>query len=130
MARERRSHRRVVNESLPPVPTHDEIASAMRDLTDRDRAGEAIYGSTRWFGAFSASVIAAECGVRGARRLGRGAVKGSWSGTMSASLRIAPTLRAMERRGLVYRVSDVDSYSYRYLYGLTKAGTALAEGMR
>ena len=114
-----------VNMSLSAPPSHEKVVRALLDLEAREARGEAIYGSSRWHGAFSANVLAGVCGVEGARRGGRGAVKGSWSGTMSGSLRISPTLRAMENRGLLD--SYYDTVSYRKLYSLTDKGRELVK---
>jgi len=76
------------------------------------------------FGA-TANTIAGRLGVVGANRAGRGAVKGSWSGRMSPALRIAPTLAAMVRAGLVESYLDPDA-GWRNLYALTDSGKRLA----
>lgn len=120
-----------VNQSLSSPPSHEAVCRVLLDLTKRDadyvagKTTRAIYGR-RWHGDFSASVIAAECGVEGAQRLGRGAVKGSWSGTMSGALRISPTLRSMVTAGLLHQHYDTENH--RSLYGLTDSGRKLAEG--
>lgn len=59
-------------------------------------ASESIY--LKYRGA-SANDVAHWMGLKGARRLGNGAVKGSWTGFMSPALRIAPTLEALARAG-------------------------------
>ena len=106
--------KRSSNEKLPPLPSDDEVLRALVHLV---RESPYYTGTT-------AAKAARRLGVRGANRLGNGAVKGSWSGTMSASLRIAPRLRAFEQRGLVR------SYWFegRRYYDLTVEGTRQAEG--
>lgn len=56
-----------------------------------------------------AQSVAWHCGIHGARRHGRGAVKGSWSGFMPAALRCAPTLAALAREG------KLDRYTHDYI---------------
>lgn len=98
-----------VNMDLPPPPTHAEVARAIVELPGCDpRARKGV----------TANLIAQYLGVPGARRGGSGAVKGSWSGTMSGALRVAPVLRAMKLRGLVKSY-----HGARYtFYELTREG--------
>ena len=112
--------RRTFNENLEPLPSHAQIARGIIGF-----GGDAVRYGRRWYGEVSANALADALGVQGARRLGSGAVKGSWTGTMSGSLRLAPSLRAMERRGLVRKVWD--NSAGRYHYSLTVKGRALAE---
>ncbi len=105
------------NLDLPVLPSDDEFLRAVGDLQDSQGVGY-HHGAT-------ASEVAWKLGVAGARRLGRGAVKGSWSGTMSAALRVSPRLASLTRRGLLARYTGerYDGTSeYRYRYYLTKKG--------
>lgn len=104
-----------VNLRLPPLPSEAEILCALIAAPDRDPRA-------RRHGV-SANILADHLGLDGARRLGRGAVKGSWSGTMSPSLRLAPRLAAMEKRGLLERWR----HDYRWYYEATDKGRAAAE---
>lgn len=89
---------------LGPLPTDDQVLAAVRKLQD-------AHGRYRWV---TATEVAAACGVQGARRLGRGAVKGSWSGHMSGALRVAPRLRKLARDGkLVSTYNDRSIHTYR-----------------
>lgn len=60
----------------------------------------------------SANEVASECGhhLKGPRRHGNGAVKGSWSGTMSPAPRFAAVLRRLAREGLIEEDSDRENY--------------------
>jgi hypothetical protein len=99
----RRSH----NQDLADLPSFEAILEAMRKLEDQHRY---TYGS-------SAQAIAYAAGVRGARRLGRGAMgPQSWTGYMAPALRIAPRLRAMERAGLVRSFHGDGHDRYRKLW--------------
>ena len=108
------------NDSLPPLPSDEEILQAFLGFD-----GYAVRYGRRWHGAPSANALAHDLGIVGARRLGRGAVKGSWTGEMSGSLRLAPRLRSLERRALVSRHWDRESG--RYVYSLTNAGRFAAQ---
>jgi predicted transcriptional regulator with HTH domain len=110
-----------VNQDLPPPPTHAEIARAIVELPEHDPRARRLYGGTK----ISANLIAQYLKVPGARRSGRGAVKGSWSGTMSGALRVAPALRSMIRLGFVTSYRE-NHYTY---YELTDAGKVLAESV-
>jgi hypothetical protein len=105
--------RRSPNRDLSPLPTDEEIVAAVKSLSDDKRAMTARSGYWRDTAA-TANEIARRAGVQAARRLGNGAMKGSWSGTMSPSLRISPRLRAMARRGLL--VEHYDHENYRKVY--------------
>jgi hypothetical protein len=79
----------------------------------------------------TAAEVAAGLGIIGMRRLGNGAVKGSWSGGMSPALRVAPRLLSLKKRGLVYRHSNRGENGYlRVFYALTLAGRAEIEAAR
>lgn len=73
----------------------------------------------------TANMVAGELGIGGANRSGNGAVKGSWSGHMSGSLRAAPRLGSLKKRGLIGTFYDERS---RNRYYLTRRGRALLEG--
>lgn len=109
----RRQTKRSANLDLPPLPSDDEVLKAMVGLV---RASPYETGTT-------ANGLALHLGVVPANRMGNGAVKGSWSGRMSPSLRIAPRLQAFEKRGLVR------SYYFegRRYYDLTVEGRRQAE---
>lgn len=108
--------RQTYNERLQPMPSHEQIAAVMYELESRySRSGR----------YFTAQTVAYAARVEPARRLGNGAVKGSWSGMMSPALRITPTLRAMHRAGLVALVMNDDG-RFRWHYGLTEAGREMA----
>ncbi len=106
--------RRTMNEDLPAPPTEKEIAHALAMLADRD----ALHPKASKVYGFTAADIAHQIGVHPARRLGRGAVAGSWSGRMSPALRITSRLTSMWKRGLVYRDFDPDE-RHRWRYRLT-----------
>lgn len=94
------------NRELPPLPTDDEILDALEDLEfEQARSLVYRYGVTT-------NRLAQRLGVDGARRLGNGAVKGSWSGRMSGSLRLAPRLRSMAQRGLLRREYDRETHRW------------------
>jgi hypothetical protein len=116
MAHKREGRGPRVNLRLPELPGDEEIIRAVLAAPERD---------PRALRGVSASILADHLKVQGARRAGRGAVKGSWSGTMSASLRLSPRLGSLVRRGLlgVYR----DDERYRSVYYVTKDGRALVE---
>jgi acyl-coenzyme A synthetase/AMP-(fatty) acid ligase len=107
MAHKREGRGPRVNLRLPELPGDEEIIRAVLAAPERD---------PRALRGVSASILADHLKVQGARRAGRGAVKGSWSGTMSASLRLSPRLG-------VYR----DDERYRSVYYVTKDGRALVE---
>lgn len=106
------------NLTLPPPPTREEVARALLALERED-----FHRPFR----ISADRVAWKLGVEPARRLGNGAVKGSWSGYMSPALRVVPILRAMAKDGLVDVLYDPASHRTRNVYRLTAAGRALAE---
>jgi hypothetical protein len=63
----------------------------------------------------SASDVAGYIGVKPAARLGSGAVKGSWSGSMPVANRVAPMLRSMAKRGILKSEhGGDDDYRYRF----------------
>lgn len=70
-----------------------------------------------------AAEIAARLGIPGSRRLGRGAVAGSWTGYMSPALRITTSLRHSAKQGLV-RMGVQPDQRLRYLYSLSPDGLA------
>lgn len=86
-------------DDLAPLPDEDAIVATVRELQERP------------FGA-TANTVARRLGVQSARRHGNGAVKGSWSGQMSAGLRLSPRLRAMVRRGLLREWQGDGRYEY------------------
>jgi hypothetical protein len=95
---------RTANLDLRPLPSDEEVVAAVRALC---AGGAHPRGVT-------AAWVAIRLGVEGARRHGRGAVKGSWSGTMSGAVRIAPRLRSLERRGLLVAVWDREDFRWVY----------------
>lgn len=59
-----------------------------------------------YYRGVSASEVAWWVGIDGVRRHGNGAVKGSWSGFMSESLRAAPVLRSLAAKGELEAADD------------------------
>lgn len=91
------------------VLTDDEIVAAVAAVCESERKRGTVAVSA------SASQVAWQLGIRhsdGARRHGNGAVKGSYSGHMSASLRVAPSLRRLERQGRL----EGEPTGYRWVY--------------
>lgn len=74
------------------------------------------------FGGMSAQEVAYRIGVPPARRAGRGAVGGSWSGNMAPALRVVATLRAAEKAGLVEIMGDWTRHRHADMYFLADAG--------
>lgn len=71
-----------------------------------------------------AQAIADRLALPGCRRLGSGANgPRSWTGYMASSLRIVPTLRALEKAGLVRSRYEPETRT-RSLYAVTLAGLA------
>ena len=97
--RSRRSH----NQHLAPLPDDDTFVEAV----------EALYGDRRYGDGVRADDVAWKLGVTGASRLGNGAVKGSWSGRMSGSLRVSPRLRSLVGQGRLRSFHDERS-RWRY----------------
>ena len=59
--------------------------------------------------------------VEPARRLGNGAVQGSWTGRMAPALRISPRLEAMVRKGMLKHDFSLDEHDrYRHIYRLAE----------
>lgn len=81
----------------------------------QDGSGTAYMAFRDYYGA-SASDVAAMLRVAPARRLGHGAVKGSWSGSMPAALRVQGILRSLASRGRL----ESSTSDYRLYY--TPAG--------
>ena len=107
----KRSGRRTANLRLSDLPDEREIAAAIqRALTTDPR--------TYREESVTANILAQHLGIESSRRLGRGAVKGSWSGQMAPGLRLAPRLASMANRGLVERWRQ----DYRWRYALTTKG--------
>lgn len=103
-----------VNLDLSELPGEVEIIRAVLDLPEIDsRARRGV----------TANLLAQHLKVEGARRLGRGAQKGSWSGTMSGSIRLSPRLLVLVKRGLLGSYRDRENY--RAIYTVTAAGRAL-----
>jgi len=104
--------RRSYNRALKPLPTRGEMLRALADLEDKAPARGEV--------GVTAEVLAWRLGVEGARRAGHGA-RGphSWTGTMAAGIRIAPTLRSLALLGLVDRYLDE---RHRYRYSITRGG--------
>lgn len=103
------------NKRLPPLPSDLEIVRGILAAPGRDPRAR-HHGVT-------ANILAQHLGVKGAARLGRGAMKGSWSGTMSASLRLSPRLRSMVARGLLVSYRE----NYRYVYDVSRRGREMAK---
>lgn len=80
-------------------------------------------GRYRGLGVY-AQAVAWKLDIAPARRLGRGAVQGSWSGSMAPALRIAPRLQSLVRRGLLGKFYGERSVT---LYYLTAAGREFIE---
>ena len=99
---------------LTPLPSDREFLRAVSAC----QANHFLRGAT-------ANRVAAKLGIQGARRLGRGAVAHSWTGTMSAALRASPRLNALTKRGLLYRWYDTENH--RYMYALTESGSEEAD---
>ena len=102
---------KTVNLDLPPLPSHEEILAALKELETEEFLRPRYRGP-----GISAQRIAWKCGVQGARRAGRGAVKYSWTGTMAPALRIGPRLEAMARKGLISWFYDPQDGVYRKLW--------------
>lgn len=102
--------RRTANLDLAPLPDDAAFLRAVRDAEAEQRYRDGA----------SAQTIAWRLGVAGARRLGRGAVAHSWTGYMAPALRVAPRLRSLSKRGLLWEVYDRNKH--RRYYGLTDAG--------
>lgn len=100
------------NDDLDPLPGDDAVLAAIAELEDESRRGSDVYG-------FTAQHIAGKLGIQSARRGGRGAVAGSWSGYMAPALRIAPRLRSLARRGLLVQSFD-PSERHRWRYSLPR----------
>ncbi len=98
--------RRSYNEHLAPLPSDEEIIEVVRRL-----AGQR---ALRWHPGVTANDVALTLRVGGPPRLGNGAVKGSWSGTMSGAVRVAPRLQAMVRRGTLRRTYDSEYRRWHY----------------
>lgn len=96
---------RSYNVRLQPLPDDLAILTALDELQE-ERPYR--YGAT-------AQAIAGKLGVQGSRRLGRGAVKGSWTGNMAPALRISPRLRYLRKRGLIRSWYDTDNYRHTYV---------------
>jgi hypothetical protein len=90
---------KTVNRSLSPLPSDEEVIAAVEKLHE-----DYPYRAT-------AAHVAQQLGVEGARRLGRGAVKGSWSGHMSGALRIAPRLESLAKQGKLQWLYDDREHS-------------------
>lgn len=108
------------DDARPSLPTDDEVIAAVRDLIKQkheDMARSAAAGHGYYVDARpAANAIARRLGVRGARRAGNGAVKGSWSGTMSGALRISPRLQSLARQAKL--VQGYDPENYRHIYSV------------
>jgi len=98
--RRRRSH----NQRLEELPDDDAFVEAVKVL----------YADLRRYGnGVRADDVAWKLGVTGANRLGNGAVKGTWSGRMSGSLRVSPRLRSLVKQGRLRSFHDEHS-RWRY----------------
>ena len=106
-----------MNEDLTPIPGDDEVLRALARLES-----EATGFSDRVYGITTAH-LAGKLGIQSARRGGRGAVKGSWTGSMSPALRLSPRMRSLTKRGLVSAHWDPEERT-RYRYTLTRKGRA------
>lgn len=71
--------------------------------------------------------VAHRADIRGVRRGGNGAVKGSWSGWTSPALSIASTMTSLVTRGLVYRIETTYRGYGKAEYGLTDEGRRVAD---
>jgi Transcriptional regulator PadR-like family len=120
----RSGERHGYNLGLPPPPGDVVVLQALVAMWDAPLyEGEVLRNPwRRYHGGVLASALARHMGVPGARRLGRGAVRGSWSGTMDAGLRLVPRLRSLEQRGLVATWHDQKSERSRTVYQPTQAG--------
>jgi hypothetical protein len=106
------------NRSLPPLPDDEAFIEAVRAIvteheTMMDRARTNGYGYYKGPGA-SANDVAAYLRLTPANRLGNGAVKGAWSGSMSAGLRAAPRLQSLAKRGVLRAYHNPGEYRWRY----------------
>jgi hypothetical protein len=103
---------------LEPLPPDAEFVRAVRRLVDH-RLCQQLAARARGRGYFSepaatAADVAHFLRIEPARRLGNGAVGGSWSGRMSPALRAGPRLRRLALRGLLERRYDTEGYRYVY----------------
>lgn len=83
------------------------------------------YGHRDWYsGGQTASQIAHRLRIPPARRAGRGAVQGSWTGNMAPALRAAPTLVSAVKAGLAMSLRNPldDHHRAAPLYYLTVEG--------
>lgn len=120
--------RRTYNQRLPPVPDDCTVLAAlvaMWDAPTYDGGGILRNPWRIYHGGVLASALAARLGMPGSSRLGRGAVAGSWSGSMDAGLRLVPRLRSLERRGLVHSYYDLKAARTRSVYRPTPAAYEL-----
>jgi len=97
--RRRRSH----NQHLEPLPDDNAFVEAVKTL----------HADRPYDNGVRAVDVARKLGVTGASRLGNGALKGSWSGRMSGSLRVSPRLRALVGQGRLRSYHDEHS-RWRY----------------
>lgn len=102
---------------LGALPSRDEIVDRLRAMIAEDverknarlrerGVTEAAAYRVETHRGFTAQRIAWALGVKGAQRAGRGAIAGSWSGTMAPALRIAPRLGSMVRAGVLSSVRE------------------------
>lgn len=89
------------NLHLDPVPGPPAVLAALVELYDEQQARP-----YPWEHGITANAVSYRLGVQGARRAGRGAVKGSWSGRMSGALRVAPVLASLCRNGYAEQLYD------------------------
>jgi hypothetical protein len=109
------ARRSTYNSNLPPLPSDEEVLRALAAL-ENDPQEQRRLGST-------ATSVAWKLGIQSARRLGRGAVQRSWTGSMAPALRISPRLRSLAKRGLLHEMYDDSPYARsRKVYKLTSAG--------
>lgn len=98
------------NWDLEPLPGDNAVVIAVKTIVEENRKSPSMLQ----FRGATANGVARFLRVRGARRAGNGAVKGSWSGTMSPATRIAPRLRSLAERGDLERSYDAKNYRYEY----------------
>ncbi len=93
------------------VIADDDLIAAVAAIVTWNRKAE--FPPTQERGA-TAKQVAWQLGVKGARRHGNGAVKGSWSGRMSGALAVSPSLLRLARAGRLRAERPVGEYRWEF----------------